>query len=551
MMVAPRSASDGPSVRQGIGEEVRYYDSAAGRRRTWPIPSLEGTIEMFVVARSEDLDLPEFTAFRTGQQLPWMRRWELPFALFQARLGDTMSILDCTINPVCFEGQMRLLYPHVLYRHHHPIQGGAFALPLVPDRAFDRILCVNTLEHLLRPQREALIAEMSRKIKPGGRLILTSDFYFDSSWDDPAFLSTGVMREDRQEVFNGYNKITFNEWVELCEANDLQPLGAQDQSGPQEDNPGLYLNPPPHRHACIGGVFAKSEPVPDTAARRMLLALLTWNTRDVSLESLAAYVREAHLLLRMGHTPFICVCDNGSRDGTQQALRDLDSGIDVEHRFILNDRNRGSSIARNQILDYMKEIQADYVMFMDGDIEIVPFSSIAMLRYMESNGSRLGCIGPYAFDQGQSNDRSQVTPVLYNIDRSLVTTTNLVAWTQYGMFRREVFEDGVRFEEQPPFDGAGWGWEDNDLAFQMNVKGYVNQYFTGMTYLHRDIRSSIRIMTAQGTNAQAVYEARQRHVVKKWASVPQIRDGPLRRVARASWSEDVGDPQVGGPEGVT
>jgi SAM-dependent methyltransferase len=495
---------------------------------------------MLVVARKDDLGLPEFVAFRADQQLPWMRRWELPFVLVQARLNNTMAVLDCTINPVGFEQRLRSLYPHILYRHHNPIRAGAFAAPFgVPDRGFDRVICVNTLEHLLRPQREALIAEMSLKLKPGGRLILTSDFYFDSSWDDPTFLAAGIMRKDRQEVFNGYNKTTFDEWVTLCAGNNLQPLVAREQPQPQEDDPDLYLNVPPHRHACIGGVFVKPGSAPDTAARRVLLALVTWNTREVSLESLNAYLQEAYLLRRMGHTPFICVCDNGSVDGTQQALRDLDPDIDVEHRFILNDCNRGSSIARNQILDYMQQVEADYILFMDGDIEIVPFSSIAMLRYMESNGSRLGCIGPYAWGKGQSNLRSQIAPIFYSIDPTLVATNNVVAWTQYGMFRRKVFEDGVRFEQQSPFDDVGWGFEDNDLVFQMNVKGYVNQSFTGMTYLHRDIRSSIRIMTSQGINARARYEARQRYVIDKWASVPQIRDGGLREVMRASWFKDV------------
>jgi hypothetical protein len=499
---------------------------------------------MLVVAKSEDLNLPEFAAFRVGQQLPRMRRWELPFALFQARLGDTMSLLDYTINPAGFEQRLRVLYPHILYRHCNPIQEGVFLLPLgVPDRAFDRAVCVNTLEHLLRPQREALVAEISRKLKPGGRLILTSDFYFDSSWDDPTFLAAGVMRQDGQEVFNGYNKVTFNEWLDLCEGNGLQPVVTGDQPQLHEDDSSLYLNSPPQRHACIGGVFVKSKPVSDTAARRVLLALLTWNTREVSLESLNAYLREADLLQRIGHIPSICVCDNGSVDGTQQALRDLDSGIDVEHRFILNDHNRGSSIARNQVLGYMQEIEADYVLFMDGDIEIVPFSSIAMLRYMESNGSRLGCIGPYAWDKCQSRLRSHITPIFYSIDSSRVTTNTIVAWTQYGMFRREVFEDGVRFEQRSPFDQAGWGFEDNDLAFQMDVKGYVNQSFTGMTYLHRDIRSSIRIMADQGINAQACYEARQRFVIDKWAAVPQIRDGALQHVIHSSWSKDVLSPE--------
>jgi glycosyltransferase involved in cell wall biosynthesis len=241
------------------------------------------------------------------------------------------------------------------------------------------------------------------------------------------------------------------------------------------------------------------------------------------LDSVSAYLREAAMLRRLGHRPYLCVCDNGSTDGTQAALLDLERGIDIPHRFILNDKNLGNSIARNQILDYLRECEADYVLLMDGDIEVVPFSSFAMLRYMEDQGTRLGCIG--ACSAGQTPYRDRSSPAFYSIER--VETTNLVAWTQYGMFRREVFEDGVRFDESDTFTGPGWGFEDNDLAFQMDVRNFVNQRFFGMTYLHRDARSSIRVMKQLGIDARALYEKRKRYVIDKWANVPSINAGPL------------------------
>src|SRR5262249_47069273 len=156
--------------------------------------------------RKSDLSLPEFAAFNHGQQVPWMRRWELPFLLFQSRLDNTMAVLDCTVNPANFQERLARLYPHVLYRHASAIQRGEFRPPIgVPDAAFDRVICINTLEHLIKSQREVLMAAMVRKLKPDGRLILTSDYYFDSSWNDPAFLKSGLLRADRGEVFNGFN----------------------------------------------------------------------------------------------------------------------------------------------------------------------------------------------------------------------------------------------------------------------------------------------------------------------------------------------------------
>ena len=102
--------------------------------------------------------------------------------------------------------------------------------------------------------------------------------------------------------------------------------------------------------------------------------------------------------------------------------------------------------------------------------------------------------------------------------------------------RRAVFDDGVRFDETTPFDGAGWGFEDNDLAFQMDMKGYLNQRFFGMTYLHRDMRSSIRIMRASGIDATALYARRKQYVIDKWTTVPHINNGPLALIRRVSMS---------------
>jgi SAM-dependent methyltransferase len=52
-------------------------------------------------------------------------------------------------------------------------QANAKALPY-RDAAFDRVVSVETMEHVFRPDRAAVYAELARVLKPGGRLALST-----------------------------------------------------------------------------------------------------------------------------------------------------------------------------------------------------------------------------------------------------------------------------------------------------------------------------------------------------------------------------------------
>ncbi|HEX8281837.1 MAG TPA: glycosyltransferase [Pyrinomonadaceae bacterium] len=492
-----------------------------------------------IVARQDDLELTEYAAFNHGRDYPRMRRWELPFALHALRPPATASVLDCTINPLDFGTRLQSLYAHVTYRHHNPVQRGRFIPPMdVPDEAFDRVVCVNTLEHLLADQRETLVAEIARKLKPGGLLVLTCEYFFDSAWREPALIAGGLLRRDRAEVFDGLNRVSPRDLNELCGRHGLHALDASNgvvaraDEEPRADDARLYLNTPPFNNAVVAGVFRKSGAEPTYAPRRRVaLALLTWNMRDISLEALAALAREAETLGRLGHEPLVVVCDNGSTDGLREALAETDKRLAVNHRFVFNAENRGSSVARNQIIGAALEWDADYLVLLDGDIEVVPFSTFAMLRHMEDAGRVLGALGAYSYDN--TNERSRATRFHFHLDPRLVRESGSFVTTGYGMFRREVFEAGVRFDVSGPFERPGWGFEDNDLAFQIADAGFAIRLFRGMRFLHRNVRSSIPLLRRDGHDPADAFARRKQHVLDKWAGVPRINDGPLSEVRQA------------------
>ncbi len=500
---------ENPNARKVFSIETQKADSINSQNN---FKNRKGELPSMTFAKTEDLNLPEFGAFNHGFSYPLMRRWELPFALYQMRLSGFMSVLDCTINPINFKDRLAALYPNVAYRHWQCVNGGNFLLPKgMPDGEFDRVVCINTLEHLFKPQREELLAELSRKLKPGGLLIVTCDQYPESFWEKPELLKMGLVSANGEEVFNGFNRVSGEELISTLKKFGLNPVGKHSETA---DEAKLYRNVEPYPHTCLGMVFCKSEKPALPKGKRIMLSLLSWNTKEFVLDSLEAYLNEAALLERLGCEPFITVCDNGSIDGTREKLRRLDKEIEMPHEFILNDINKGSSVARNQIIDLMLRRDDDYLLMSDGDIEIVPHSSFAMMRYMEEQGRLLGCIGPHS--SGFSPDRAKTTRFQFDLTKCRKENVNYVAWTQYGMFRRAVFEDGIRFDENKPFSEEGWGFEDNDLAFQMIEKNYQIQVFTGMIYLHRNVHSSIRVMKAKGSDPVLNYENRRAYMVKKW-----------------------------------
>src|SRR4029077_14234638 len=108
-------------IERLLGEDWIVYHPPQSRSEPTAVREEPSPPTMLTIARESDLSLPEFAAFNFGRVIPWMRRWEQPFVLFQSRLADTMAVLDCSINPANFGERLAALYPHVTYRQHSPI----------------------------------------------------------------------------------------------------------------------------------------------------------------------------------------------------------------------------------------------------------------------------------------------------------------------------------------------------------------------------------------------------------------------------------------------
>ncbi len=122
------------------------------------------------------------------------KRWEYPWALERARLAPGSALLDvgcgASIFPVYLAGEghrvtaLDLTPPVGLARLHGVdigyVAGDMGRLPFASER-FGAVFCISVIEHLGFGAMADALAEMHRVLRPGGRLLLTTDFYEDAT----------------------------------------------------------------------------------------------------------------------------------------------------------------------------------------------------------------------------------------------------------------------------------------------------------------------------------------------------------------------------------
>jgi SAM-dependent methyltransferase len=145
-----------------------------------------------------DLDLPNFRRVQSAMEallrssegfyLHPSKRWEYPWALERAPLAVGSRVLDvgcgASIFPLFLANSGHRVVACDLQVPARPagcpnlsyLRGDLTALPLASG-TFDAVFCISVIEHL-QPERIATaLAELRRVLRPGGLLLLTTDFY--------------------------------------------------------------------------------------------------------------------------------------------------------------------------------------------------------------------------------------------------------------------------------------------------------------------------------------------------------------------------------------
>jgi GT2 family glycosyltransferase len=111
--------------------------------------------------------------------------------------------------------------------------------------------------------------------------------------------------------------------------------------------------------------------------------VLNYNGKDITLQTVAS-------LRAMTYPNYVvAVIDNGSTDGSPQALATAFPGLDQ----ILVEVNEGPAAGINAGLRWALERDFDYLLVLNNDIEVAPSMLDEMMAVAESDPT-IGCVGP-------------------------------------------------------------------------------------------------------------------------------------------------------------
>lgn len=227
--------------------------------------------------------------------------------------------------------------------------------------------------------------------------------------------------------------------------------------------------------------------------------ILTWNTVKTLVESINILKED---LKDIQHE--IIVVDNGSNDGCELIAT------------IKNPKNLGISKGKNQGIDASK---GEYIFLVDGDIVPVRGSILRLIEHLDSHPDcdAIGFLPNKFTKEKNRNGAINHEEYCHKLDPVEEYRGHCI---YYGIYRRSVFERGVRFDEAYE---VGYGYEDLDSYMQMEKLG-IKQWVAGINHkcgkYYHEINSSIKQMGFE--KYMETCRHRGEYFQKKWQGVPVV-----------------------------
>ncbi|MHC4179460.1 MAG: glycosyltransferase family 2 protein [Planctomycetota bacterium] len=235
---------------------------------------------------------------------------------------------------------------------------------------------------------------------------------------------------------------------------------------------------PEEARRCLGERICRQlglYPVPE--GLRLSVVIPAYNEKD-TVEEIIRRVRAVHVPKE------IIVVDDGSTDGTADALAKLEGDADL--RIVRHDRNRGKGAA---LRTGFAEATGDIVIIQDADLEYDPMQYPLLIQPIVEGvadvvyGSRFLTVGPHRVLYYWHRVANRLLTTMSN----MFTDLNLTDMeTCYKVFRREVIETIA-----PKLRENGFGI-DPELTAKVARRRY-RIYELGITYFGRTYREGKKI----------------------------------------------------------
>ncbi|MFA5733232.1 MAG: hypothetical protein WC934_14685 [Acidithiobacillus sp.] len=251
----------------------------------------------------------------------------------------------------------------------------------------------------------------------------------------------------------------------------------------------------------------------------VVIAVVSLNATNALKQCIARCKIEAEIMNSAGYKCHLQVDDNGSNNDTINWLKTNIPANSLQ----INNKNLGISITKNSIMNRFK---TKYVFYIDNDIVPIPGCVISFFHYMELHKE----CGLFAFSltkNGNRCDTENTNLASKNTDMTkIIHKDDNFGYSGYAIHRKDMHKL-IKWEEDGPFSGPGYGWEDMDLGCQIiyntDYRVHVLQDHTFLHYRCSSLNSLTKAVFDKSQND------RRDFYFKKWGNLIDTSGYPSRR----------------------
>lgn len=215
--------------------------------------------------------------------------------------------------------------------------------------------------------------------------------------------------------------------------------------------------------------------------------ILNWNCLDILKQSIPQISNELQDYIHE-----IIIVDNGSDDGSAPWLFEKMEEL-RELKVIFNMTNTGISRGKNMGIN---KSQGEYLILLDCDVIPVPNSLKLMIGYLDKFED-VNALGMYPNKWSNQKNTDSIKYYETWCQTLFDVQPYRAACLYYGIYRRKLFDEGLRLNESGVFGRPGYGWEDHDFFMRLKKMGY-EQHVAHVNHpagkYYHAINSSIRNM---------------------------------------------------------